>query len=760
MAASVIGLRLSSRVERILCFCLAAAPLIVQARPAAAQVGSDSATVRLKVHAEMKPIRDVNVRTAAARATHTNTLGEATLRLPPGAHAIILNRFGFRPESLTVTLRAASDTSIAVELHDQTADLESIVVSATRGARRVEEEPTRVEVLDHDEVQEKTLMSPSGVGHLLSEAGGVRVAQTSPAFGSANIRVQGMRGRYTQLFADGLPLFGLSTEGIGLLQIPPIDLDHVELIKGAASALYGPTALGGVVNLVSRRPEEGAPTHQILLNQTSANATDAIYYGSRNVSERLGYTLLASGHRQSRSDLNGDRWADLPAYDRVLVRPRLFWSGQTGNSLYLTSGMTAENRSGGGEVPSGRNFAQDRATRRVDIGGIGRLLVGADKLLTLRSSATADWQRHRFGGALSRYRRTALFGEATIAVTRRLHNVVVGAAIQNDALVSNDLPAVEYTFTAPGAFAQHTWTPSNWLGLTSSARVDAHNEYGTFFSPRVSLLVRPMDGWTARLSAGGGEYAPTPFVEETEEIGLRTMRSFPRTGSASLRAERARSLSADVGGLLGPIEVIGSVYTSVIRDAVALRDLLGDSVELENLPEPTRTRGAEFVAIYRLGHTRLTGTYAFLEATEWDVNLGARRRVPLTARHSVGFMGMWEPKEASGVGVEAFYTGRQPLSENPYRTDSRPFVTVGALARWRFGRTVLFINSENLAGVRQTRFDPLLRPSPGIGGRWTVDAWAPLEGRVVNAGMQIHLGALHEEEEEEHERRLGDRRRS
>jgi iron complex outermembrane receptor protein len=325
--------------------------------------------------------------------------------------------------------------------------------------------------------------------------------------------------------------------------------------------------------------------------------------------------------------------------------------------------------------------------------------------------------------------------------------VVLGSAIQRDALVSADLPGAEYTFTAPAAFAQHTWTPTPWLGLTSSARVDAHNEYGTFFSPRVALLVRSGEGWTVRLSGGGGEYAPSPFVEDTEEIGLRRQRPFLGVGGASLRPERARSLSADVGGLLGPIEVLGSVYASVIHDAVAVRDLPGDSVVLENVPERTRTRGAEFVAVYRRDHTRLTVTYSFLEATEWDVDLAVRRSVPLTARHSVGLMGMWEPKEASGVGVEAFYTGRQPLSENPYRTESRPFVVVGALARWRFGRIVLFINSENLTGVRQTRIDPLLRPTPGTGGRWTVDAWAPLDGRVVNAGMQIHLGALHEEAE-------------
>ena len=64
---------------------------------------------------------------------------------------------------------------------------------------------------------------------------------------------------------------------------------------------------------------------------------------------------------------------------------------------------------------------------------------------------------------------------------------------------------------------------------------------------------------------------------------------------------------------------------------------------------------------------------------------------------------------------------------------------VGALAERQFGRLRLFVNAENLTGVRQTRFDPLIRPARGVDGRWTVDAWAPLEGRNVNGGIRLRF---------------------
>jgi iron complex outermembrane receptor protein len=89
------------------------------------------------------------------------------------------------------------------------------------------------------------------------------------------------------------------------------------------------------------------------------------------------------------------------------------------------------------------------------------------------------------------------------------------------------------------------------------------------------------------------------------------------------------------------------------------------------------------------------------------------------------------------IGVEWYYTGRQTLEENPYRATSEPYTILGLLAEKQFGRVRLFINGENLTGVRQTRWDPMLRPDRSADGRWTVDAWAPLDGRNINGGLRL-----------------------
>jgi outer membrane receptor for ferrienterochelin and colicins len=88
------------------------------------------------------------------------------------------------------------------------------------------------------------------------------------------------------------------------------------------------------------------------------------------------------------------------------------------------------------------------------------------------------------------------------------------------------------------------------------------------------------------------------------------------------------------------------------------------------------------------------------------------------------------------IGFEVFYIGRQALDDNPFRTRGFPHVLFGGLVDWAVGRSRVYVNVENLGDVRQTREHPLVRPERGTDGRWTVDAWAPLEGRTLNAGVR------------------------
>jgi iron complex outermembrane receptor protein len=270
---------------------LAALLVVIVSSGAVRDPQAATGTLHVRVTSESKPLAGADVQVGSVKAT-TSPLGDASVTVAAGDARVAVRCARFIDKTITVTVVAGRVTEVAVELDPQPTAEEEVVVTATRTDKRVQDEPMRVEVLGRDEIEEKLLMTPGDIAMLLSETTGLRVQSTAPALGAASLRVQGLRGRYTQLLSDGLPLYGGQSGSIGLLQIPPMDLGQVEVIKGVASSLYGASALGGVVNLVSRRAP-AAPEHEALFNQTTQGGTNAVLWLAGPVQPRLGYTLLA-----------------------------------------------------------------------------------------------------------------------------------------------------------------------------------------------------------------------------------------------------------------------------------------------------------------------------------------------------------------------------------------------------------------------------------------------------------------------------------
>lgn len=695
----------------------------------AAVASAQTATVRIQVRSDGKPVADAEV-VVNAESHKTNAEGAVIITVPAGAAAIVVVKEGFAPATVSVHLQAGQEQPVIIDLSAQPTVEEHITVSATRTDKRLEDLPMRVEVLAREEIEEKMLMTPGDIVMMLNEMGGMRVQATSPSLGAASVRIQGMHGRYTRFLSDGLPLFG-EVGGLGLLQIPPMDLGQVEVIKGVASALYGAGAMGGVVNLISRRPTQ-EPVREVLVNRSTRGAADVVLFTATPLTDRWRVSLLGGGHWQSLTDVDDDGWADLPNYARAVVRPRLFWDGGKGRTFFATVGATYEDRSGGtmpDVTPMETRGAYREAleTVRFDAGAVGQALLSRRYVLTGRAAINRQRHRHQFGEVRERDRHQRAFGELALRGTVGRHTWVIGTAFERDAYESRDLPQFAYTFTVPGVFGQDDIDITRWLSVSASGRLDHHSEYGAFFSPRLSGLLRA-GRWTARLSAGTGFFGPAFLTEETEAAGLSRL-----TVPAPLVAERGRSASMDVTRTLGPASMTLTLFASRVRTPVDVDRATG--FVLTNAAQPTTNTGLELLGTVRRTPFALTGTYTFVNARESDGD--GRAAVALTPRHSGGLVGMMEAEDVGRVGVEFYYTGRQRLEYNPFRQISRPYVIVGFLGERRLGRVRLFLNAENVTGVRQSRWDRLLRPERAADGRWTVDAWAPLEGRVFNGGVRF-----------------------
>ena len=604
-------------------------------------------------------------------------------------------------------------------------DLDAIVVTATRSDQLVRDQPLRVEVVPDEEIRESLTVAPGNLTNILNELAGVRMQSTAPGLGGTGLQFRGLPGRHAQILSDGLPLAGAQSDSFSLMQTPPVDLRRVEVIKGVASALYGASALSGVLNLTSREPGEES---EALLNQTSRGGSDLVGFLAGPGAQKLGYTLIGGAHYQSQQDPDHDGWAEIPGYTRATLRPRIFWNDGEETTLFGTLGLMSEDRNGGS-----RNFPEELHSQRVDAGAIASLKLSDTTLLSARGSTTFTERDRVYGITRLTDRSSNVFGEVTLQGHSGVHNWLAGAALSYESLRAHDAPGVSYSYTVPGVFAQDEIKATSWLSLSASARVDDHSDYGTFFSPRVSALVRAGGNSSIRVSAGTGFSAPTPLIEEVEARSLGLVN--PLRG---LRAERAQSASLDMKWAMRPLDINVSVFASEVRNPLDVEAATQPGrLDLINDSEPLRSRGAELLIGIAPGelHVLINATYLDVtEGSETDVGRRVADRIP---RFTSEIATILEDEALGRVGVEIAYTGSQRLWDDPFATRSPSFVEINALAEINVGRAAIFLNALNLTNVKQQDTNPLLRPSPGLGGNPITDAWAPLVGRTFNLGVRL-----------------------
>jgi outer membrane receptor for ferrienterochelin and colicins len=255
------------------------------------------------------------------------------------------------------------------DVEEREEEVEEIVVTSTRSRQSLADMPTRVEVITGEELGEKANMKPGDIRMLLlNENTGIQVQQTSATTFNSSIRIQGLDGRYTQMLRDGMPLYSGFAGGLGLLQVAPLDLQSVEVIKGSLSTLYGGGAIAGLVNLNTKVPGED-PETSFLLNRTSAGGFDASAFHAAR-SEGVGGTVFASWNESTAYDPADIGLSAIPEFERWTINPRAFVYFD--DESELRAGITAvvEDRVGGNmDYIKGRPVAnpyyEDNRTERL-----------------------------------------------------------------------------------------------------------------------------------------------------------------------------------------------------------------------------------------------------------------------------------------------------------------------------------------------------------------------------------------------------------
>ncbi|MBX7153037.1 TonB-dependent receptor [bacterium] len=669
----------------------------------------------------------------------------AVTGIPDGPYIIRFSYIGFADQSISITFPLEDKNYVfEIEMEEKELEGEEITVSTTRTKRLIKDIPTRVEVIGGEELDEKLSMRPSNISMLLNESTGIYVQQTSASSGNVNIRIQGLDGRYTQILKDGFPLFGGLSSGLSVMQIPPLDLSQVEIIKGSSSTLYGGDAIAGMVNLISKQPGKEREW-TLLLNQTSAMGTDAgMFFSKRD--DRLGFSILASANRQQAYDANDDNFSDLPQVKVLTVNPKIFYYPNEHSQLNFGVTTTFEDRRGGDikaieeKKDTNHVYVEKNRSYRANTQLKYEKKLTTGNVWTLKNSVNIFSRRIDFTGTPVTNEQLSSFSEVNLLINRSQFDVIIGGNLVTDHFKQhdqNDRRLQDDRYIIGGVFFQSYWNISDQWLMETGLRTDWHDEFGFFALPRLSVLYKATQHWSGRLTLGLGYKAPTVYSEKAEETGYR----FPIVFNKHLKAETSRGGIFDVNYKT----IIGDRLTLNLNQAAYLTRI-NDPLEVEvypPVPDSTfynyfnssgyiLTKGAETNVKLTFEHLNLFVGYTLISARQYKSSKSSE--LLLTPRHRVNLILMMEKEETYKIGYEAYFTSSQKLQS---ASRSKNYWIMGLMGQKTWGMFTVFLNLENFTDTRQSKFTPVVNPpydAPTFN-----DVYAPLEGFVVNLGTKIRF---------------------
>jgi len=698
--------------------------------------------VTVKDHATKEPVAGATVAVKDTEVTATtDAQGIAGLAgVPDGEHTVNVFSPGYETAEVKMTFPVGlqGEHTIFIKINNEMGEV--TVVETTRTGREIDDTPTRVEAIDEEEVGEKMSMRPANVSMVLSESTGIKVQQTSATTQTQSVRIQGLDGRYTQLLKDGFPAFGGFSGSLGLLDILPLDLRQVEIIKGPAATFYGGGAIAGVVNFISRVPE-GEPATNMIFNVTSAGGVDFSLFDARRLG-RHGYTLLGSVNYQKEYDVDSDDFTELPRSRSFNLAPRFFFTLDDKTRLTVGNSTSVQKRKGG-DVFVIRDaadavhqyFERNDSARNITTVQLDRDLSGGRKVVARQSLAffgrEIEIPDYRFeGGQFNSYTDISYFHPV------KSHALVFGFNAVYDRFKEgrgSDGPVPrDETRRTFGGYAQDSFNLTGKLSLEAGFRLDHVRDYGSFALPRVSALYKFNDRLSSRFTVGFGYKTPTVFTEEAETLLFRGVLPVGNT----LKAERSGGGTFDVNyrGTWGEkftYSLNQMFFYTRITDPLVLSPR-GSLYGFENATRPVRSRGFETNARLSYDIVKLFAGYTYTNAKA-DYLTG-NQVLALTPKSRINSALLFEREDDFKVGLEAYYTSSQYLTDR-FRT--RPFWVAGVFGEKSFGEYSLFFNAENVTDTRQGRFGTVVFPphqNPTF-----AEIYTHTEGRVFNGGIKVRL---------------------
>ena len=621
-------------------------------------------------------------------------------------------------------------------------ELEEVIIQSTRTSRTIRNTPTRIETIDAEELEEKSNMKPSNVSMVLHESTGLQVQQTSATSGNASIRVQGLDGRYTQLLKDGYPNFGNFASGLSILEIPPLDLKQVEVIKGPASTLFGGGAIAGVVNFISKTPKEKGE-YNFIINQSNVGQSNFGGYASQRKG-KFGYAVLGLLNLQKSYDVDSDDFSEIPKSNNFTINPRVFYYPNETTTFMLGNSFTKGTMKGGDmNVIAGNTdtfhtyFEKNETIRNTTTFEFDKKFAENNSFKLKQSLSFFDRKisipNYEFAGF-----NTNIFTDASYLWTTKKQTIITGLNFQYDDFKQSNISTLDAKSNTIGAYIQQTWDISEDIKLENGLRIDNVNYSNPNFSknqmfvlPKVSALFKFNNKWSSRIGGGLGYKIPTIFTEQTETNQYQNVLALN-----NVKAERSIGGTTDINFKTNlsddfVFSINQMFFATQINKPLILQNS-GVNTFFINADKPVISNGFEtnIKFIFKedlkffVGYTYTNAKAKYLTSNQF---------LPLLPKNKLNMALIFEKENNFKLGLEGFFTDQQFLYNG---TQTPTFWEFGFMAEKTLWKNYsFFINFENFTDTRQSNYKPVVNGSHN--NPTFDDIWTHTEGATINGGIKL-----------------------
>lgn len=451
-------------------------------------------------------------------ATYTDSVGQFTLKeVPQGSYTLQASCMGFQTAQLKVNL-TDSPLHINISLTERTNQLNDVVVT---GAMR---EVTRMESLIPVEVYNAAFFKKNPTPCLfdaLQNINGVRPQLNCNICNTGDIHINGLEGPYTMVLIDGMPIVSSLATVYGLSGIPNSIVERIEIIKGPASTLYGSEAIGGIINVITKKPEK-APQLAIsaTLNTWQENNLDV------SVRHKIGTKITAltginGFYYQNRQDNNNDHFTDVTLQSRISLFQKWSLARANARPCQLALRYYYEDRFGG-EMNWTKAFrgtdsiyGESIYTQRIE--GLWQYALPTKENIVFSASLNAHHQDSRYGTTSYIAQQNIAFAQLVWTKSLGHHQWLAGIAHRYTYYTDNTaafLHNKEQKATAlPGIFMQDEYTKGKSTYLLGM-RYDYNTLHGNIYTPRIGGKWKMGANASLRANAGTGYRVVNIYTED------------------------------------------------------------------------------------------------------------------------------------------------------------------------------------------------------------------------------------------------------